>query len=111
MRAHMTLVCGLLAPACSTHQIEPSVPLPSGTYQFHQLDDEFAESLGFPVALTIQGTHYTVTTPGPLCGGIAAGDVLATGVILWHRSTKEWILGDSKSDRDAPDVDLGSEGA
>ena len=104
MRVCVSVMSALLATACAPKQNDPHIPLGSGTYQFQQLDDEFSQSPGFPVTLTIQGTRYTVTTPGALCGGIAAGSVLDAGIILWHRSTNEWILARSEADRNASDV-------
>jgi hypothetical protein len=101
---------GLLAVVSLVGQAhaDPALPIKSGDYTFHHKDAEFPHSKGFPVRVSIRGHHVTVVNPKPL-ESIPAG-VLDDATLMWHSKSKQWIIGYSDADRDAPNVGGCSDG-
>jgi hypothetical protein len=94
---------GLLgAVFCGIVRADPPLPVKSGEYTFQHRDAEFPNSQGFPVKVSIRGYKIVVTNPKPH-GPIPSG-ILYDATIMWHAKTRQWILGDSDSDREAPEV-------
>lgn len=87
---------------------DPAIPIKSGDYTFYHRDAEFPRSKGFPVTVSIRGDHITVINPKPY-GPMPAG-VLEDATLMWHPKSKQWILGHSDRDRDAPEVGGCSDG-
>jgi hypothetical protein len=87
---------------------DPALPIKSGDYTFDHRDAEFPHSKGFPVKVSIRGYHITVVNPKPH-GAIRAG-VLDDATLMWHVKSRQWIIGYSDADRDAPDVGGCSDG-
>ena len=80
-----------------------SQKLPSGTYIFKYCDFEYNSCLGGTCKVVIKGDSITVLATKDLATqitGTAAGDTLAKGIILKHKSGK-WIIGQSSNDSQA----------
>ena len=100
---------GLLGAAfCNVLYADPPLPIKSGKYTFQHRDAEFPKSRGFLVKVSIQGYKVVVTNPKPY-GPIPSG-VLYEATLMWHAKTRQWILGHSDSDREAPEVGGCSDG-
>jgi hypothetical protein len=99
-----SLISFVLSLLCAATELraDPVLPTKSGDYTFHHRDAEFPRSKGFPVKVSIRGYHITVVNPKPY-GPMPAG-VLEDATLMWHPKSKQWIIGHSDADRDAPDV-------
>ena len=60
------------------------------------------------VTATINGTHIVLVAPQAF-GPFPAG-VLAEGELMWHPTSKQWIIGQAPSDRSLQDVGGCSDG-
>lgn len=85
-----------------TAHASPALPIKSGEYTFQHRYAEFPDSPGFPVNASIRGHKVTVTNEKPH-GPIPSG-VIERATLMWHSKTKQWVLGHSDGDREAPDV-------
>jgi len=108
MRRAALLGCFLGIAIANLSHADPVLPLKSGDYTFYHRDAEFPDSNGFQVRVSIRGYHITVVNPKPH-GTIPAG-MLYDATLMWHPKSKQWILGYSDVDRDAPEVGGCSDG-
>lgn len=86
----------------SLAQAQPALPIHSGEYTFWHRDEEFPDSRGFRVRVSIEGTQIVVINP-KVHGPFPAG-VIDEGKILWHARSKRWILAHDVAARDAPEL-------
>ena len=102
MRRVGAIIAVVGAVLSGTARADQSLPVKSGDYTFQHRDAEFPDSPGFPVKVSIQGHKVTVTNAKPH-GPIPIG-VIERATLMWHAKTKQWILGHSDTDREAPEV-------
>lgn len=94
-----------LLTACSN---EPELPIKPGAYRFQH---KFAEHPSMPsigVAVVIEGRRIRVVNE--LGTSVFPKGILAEGILLWHPGSRQWIIGESQSDREAVDVGGCSDG-
>ena len=87
---------------------EPELPIGSGTYQFKH---KFAEHPSMPsidVTVTIEGRQIKVVNERET--SVFPEGIIAEGVLYWHPGSRQWIIGDSQSDREAAEVGGCSDG-
>jgi hypothetical protein len=97
----------LLLAGCAAHA-DPRIPLASGQYQFQH---RFAEHPTLPsirVDVAIDGDRIVVSNA--VAADPFPSGVLAEGQLVWHPGSKQWIIADEASDRDAFDVGGCSDG-
>ena len=108
MKRPLVLVVAMaLASVCSAEDA-PTIPLASGQYDFQH---RFAEQPTIPsikLLVTIAGSHIVVINP-KASDPFPAG-TLAEGQIMWHASSRQWIIGHEASDKFASDVGGCSDG-
>ena len=66
------------------------------------MDAEFPLSPGFPVTVKIQGKRITVVNEHQ--HSVIPKGVLEKATLMWHTSSKQWILGHEDTDRHAAEV-------
>ena len=94
--------------ATAAPAVKHKIPLKPGTYTFRH---RFAEqpNLGIgTVLVTIKGGNITVFNPRTT--DVFPKGVLAQGKLVWHQKSKQWIIAEYPSDKDAQDVGGCSEG-
>jgi len=80
----------------------PRLPIRSGQYVFAHRFAEQPNMLLTPVTVRIHG-HHIVVICEKVCDGFPKG-VIDEGTLMWNTKNKEWIVGESNSDRHAKDV-------
>ena len=98
-----------MAPlAAFTAIADPALPIKSGTYQFQHRDMEFPGSKGFHVTAKISGYHIRIVNTQE--HGVIPRGLLSDATLMWHKRTKQWILGHHNADRYATEVGGCSDG-
>jgi hypothetical protein len=86
----------------SLAQAQPALPIHSGEYTFWHRDEEFPDSRGFRVRVSIKGMQIVLINP-KVHGPFPAG-VIDEGTIQWHARSKQWILAHDAAARDASEL-------
>lgn len=82
----------------------------NGTYTYQVAFAEWqGRSMGATVLVKIKGDSIYVIHDGSNLSG-KKGEVIDKGIIMKHRKTGQWIIGQDPRDRDAPDVGGCSDG-
>ena len=85
--------------------------LKNGTYKFSIRD---AEYVGHPIVakckVIINGNKIKVIYTDNTLTLIKYGDTFDEGTLIWHKKTKQWIIGHSKQDINAKEVGGCSDG-
>jgi hypothetical protein len=85
--------------------------LKDGIYLFSIRDAEYIEHpIVAKCKVIIQGIKIKVIYTDSSLTLIKYGHVLDDGILLWHRKTKQWIIGHSKKDVHAKEVGGCSDG-
>jgi hypothetical protein len=83
---------------------EPAAPIRSGTYSFELRDAEFPDMPGVALRVIVEGTRIKVISSDSQSKLFPRGTVVDEGLLLFHRRTKQWIIGTSASDVEAEAV-------
>lgn len=82
-----------------------------GTYTYSVAFVEWkGSSLGATCTVVIKGDSIQVIHNGNVTLTGKKGDILAKGIILKHRKTGKWIIGNSIKDKDAKEIGGCSDG-
>jgi hypothetical protein len=98
---HLTLLIALLA-SLSAVAATLRQPIHSGRYIFQH---KFAEHPNMPsisLIATISGQHIVLINEER--SDVFPKGVLAEGTLMWHAASGQWIIGTSKSDKNAKEV-------
>jgi len=79
-----------------------SQPIRSGQYNFLHRFAEQPNIAGTPVTVKIKGHHITVIN-NTQSDGFPKG-IIADGTLMWHATSKQWIIGTGKTDHFAKEV-------
>ena len=107
MRHLFLLIAVTITSTCSAES-DPQIPLASGQYVFQHRFVEHPAIPSIPLHVTISDSRIVVVNP-TASDPFPAG-VLAEGQLMWHATSKQWIIGHEASDRTAQDVGGCSEG-
>jgi hypothetical protein len=80
----------------------PKLPLQSGQYAFQHKMAEQPSIAGTPVRVRITGHHILVISD--TSSDVMGRGIIDKGILMWHASTREWIIGEHSTDRFAPEV-------
>lgn len=108
MKRILTLITvATLTSACSTASA-PQLPLAPGQYVFQH---RFAEHPELPsVALVVTISDSRIVVVNPTASGPFPAGILSEGRLLWHASSRQWIIGQDAADLQARDVGGCSDG-
>jgi len=90
----------VMAAAQATPADRP--PIGDGTYTFTHKDAEFENMVIGPVTVKIKGNHITVISSN--ASDVFGKGIVDEGTLMWHASSKEWIIGQRRADRFASEV-------
>ena len=88
--------------AASADAQAPRLPIRSGQYVFHLKDAEFPNMPGIALTAKISGHHIVLIHKGT--SSIYPKGVIAEGELMWHAKSRQWIIGQTNSDRYANEV-------
>ena len=96
----------MLVAACTTSvgaTPVQSAPLPDGDYTFAHRFAEHPTMLSITMHVRVRGQRVAVTNDdGPT--DVFERGVVDEGLLLWHAASRQWIIGDTEADKDAPEV-------
>lgn len=95
------LAIAAIAASFSVGAATPKLPIRSGTYTFQHRFAEQPNLHNRPLTAEIRGRHIAIVSDAP---GIFPKGVVEDGTLMWHAKSKQWIIGESESDRYAKDV-------
>jgi hypothetical protein len=78
--------------------------LKNGTYRFIIRDYEYHGQEVGTCRVTIKGNRIKAIYTSHGLTNIQTGDVFDEGLLLWHRKTKQWIIGQTPKDAHAKEV-------
>ena len=81
---------------------DPQLPIRSGQYTFQHRFAEQPEMRLEPIVAKISGRHIVLINKAQF--GVFPKGIIEAGILMWHAKSKQWIIGDSNSDRFADDV-------
>ncbi len=102
------LVSIALFVSCLAAASTPRQPIASGQYTFRH---KFAEHPSIPsisVTVKINGRRIVVINESP--PAVFPKGILASGTLMWHPGSQQWIIGHKKSDASLRDVGGCSDG-
>jgi hypothetical protein len=98
----------VLANSCIAAASTPRQPLQSGTYTFQH---KFAEHPDMPsISLTAKISRGRIKLINNSQSAVFPKGVIASGKLMWHASSSEWIIGHNKSDQFAKEAGGCSDG-
>lgn len=86
----------------------PIPPIRSGQYTFQHKFAEQPDLPGTPLVAKIGGLHIVLSSKTQT-DGFPKG-IVAEGTLMWHAKSRQWIIGNRKSDRYAKAVGGCSDG-
>jgi hypothetical protein len=91
----------LFASSCA---IAPArmLPIADGDYVFQHRFAEHPDMPSVALAAAIKGSHITLSNSQP--SDVFPSGIIAEGSLMWHARTRQWIIGDSLSDKGATEV-------
>jgi hypothetical protein len=81
---------------------EPPLPIRSGTYTFQHKYAEHPSMPSFPLTVIIKGHHISLVNKTE--SQVFPKGEIASGTLMWHAKSNQWIIGDDNSERFAEDV-------
>jgi hypothetical protein len=82
--------------------LNPNLPIRSGTYKFQH---KFAEHPSMPsIALTATIKGRYISLDNKMESQVFPKGNIASGKLMWHAKSKQWIIGNSKQERFAEEV-------
>jgi len=98
----------VLFTSCIAAATTPRQPLQSGTYTFQH---KFAEHPGMQsITLTAKISGRRIKLINNSQSSVFPKGVIASGKLMWHSSSSQWIIGQSKSDQFAKEAGGCSDG-
>jgi hypothetical protein len=108
MRKAFVVLAALCAASVCARANDVSPPIAEGHYIFLVRFAEHRNMMGGQVEVEIRGGHILVTSK-PNASVFPAG-VVDEGILLWHATSKQWIIGENKADADIAEVGGCSDG-
>ncbi len=94
--------------SCVAAASAPRLPLQSGTYSFQH---KFAEHPDMPsVSLVAKISGGRIKLINNTQSTVFPKGIIASGKLMWHSTSSQWIIGHSKSDQSATEVGGCSDG-
>ncbi|MBA4111729.1 MAG: hypothetical protein C0487_19275 [Leptothrix sp. (in: Bacteria)] len=87
---------------------EPRLPLRTGQYQFTHRYAEQPTQVSIKLIATLSGRHITISNP--VASPPFPAGVIASGELMWHAQSKQWIIVIEAEDRKAIEVGGCSDG-
>jgi hypothetical protein len=87
---------------------EPKLPIHPGQYTFQHKFAEHPNMQSISLTAKITGRHIVLINE--VQSEVFPKGVIADGTLMWHSKSKQWIIGQNKSDRHAKDVGGCSDG-
>lgn len=91
----------LFASSCATAPA-PLLPIADGDHVFQHRFAEHPDMPSVALVATIKKGHITLTNSQP--SDVFPSGIIAEGTLMWHARTRQWIIGDDQSDKDASEV-------
>jgi hypothetical protein len=89
----------LLCISCSALAIAPALPLMSGKYTFHHRFSEQPQVKSITLIANIKGRHIELINQTN--SAVFPLGTIAEGTLIWHKASKQWIIGDNTADAKA----------
>jgi hypothetical protein len=87
---------------------EPKLPIRSGQYRFQHHYAEQPNLQSIPLVAKISGHHIVLINQ--VQSEVFPKGIIAQGTLMWHAKSKQWIIGEDKSDRYINDIGGCSDG-
>jgi hypothetical protein len=100
------LLVGMVSACGAKSNLE--LPLPSGDYVFLHRFAEHPEMASIELTAQIRGRHIVLVNNDGT--DIFPRGVIEEGILMWHSSSAQWIIGTNPADTEAPEVGGCSEG-
>jgi hypothetical protein len=98
------LIVSLMPTACTVNAKEKPIPLEDGQYFF---EHKYAEAEHYQIKsiqLIVEIDGRTVVVINNDRFDVFAQGVLEEGTLMWHSKSRQWIIGDSPTDRNRDDI-------